>query len=156
VDTHTTVEVAIGGRWVVYDPTFNVSFTRNGRYLGVSELYDAWVLGHGDPVKTVFYGEVLYPARIDNFHVSYRSVLNNYFVEPDTPRQDFLSKIPISRYYFGPFLEWYGPDNRVSVYEKINKLIWSAFVLLPTISILLFIVIIIKLSCHLFRKESRV
>ena len=44
-DSHTTVEVRQDGRWVIFDPTFNVSFARDGVLLGAEEIQRALLEG---------------------------------------------------------------------------------------------------------------
>lgn len=38
IDTHVSTEVFINGRWIVMDPTFNLSFRINGAHVGYAEL----------------------------------------------------------------------------------------------------------------------
>jgi hypothetical protein len=100
-DTHTTVEVAVGGRWVLFDPTFHVSFTKDGRLLGAEEVMNAVSDRSLPRVQPVFHGEVRYPARLETYYLPWPVLFNNVFIVA-SPRRSFLAKLPPLRYWFGP------------------------------------------------------
>lgn len=99
-DAHTTVEVRQGGRWVLFDPTFNVSFRRNGVLLGAEDIQRALLEGTHQSIVPVFYGPVKYPARLETYYMHWLSLFNNVFVL-DVGGTG-LAKLPPLRYWFGP------------------------------------------------------
>lgn len=100
-DTHTTVEVLVDGRWVIFDPTFNVSFTKNGRLIGAQAVTAALFDGTFNEIEPVFYGDVSYPVRLGDYYMHWLLLFNNVFVA-DVPNRDVIAKLPPFRYWWGP------------------------------------------------------
>ncbi len=98
LDTHVTTEVLVNGRWVVYDPTFHVSFERDGRLLGAAEIHEALRRGEHDAVRPLFRGPVRYPERLDD---GWRTLFTNVVISVDES-SGLLSRIPPFRYWWGP------------------------------------------------------
>jgi SAM-dependent methyltransferase len=99
-DAHTTVEVRQEGRWVLFDPTFNVSFARNGILLGAEESQQALLEGTLQTIVPIFYGPVKYPARLETYYLHWLPLFNNVFVLNAGGKG--LAKLPPIRYWFGP------------------------------------------------------
>lgn len=76
LDTHTTVDVYLDGRWVSMDPTFNVTYQCNGADSSVVDL----VACHEDG-KTVTwsYGGVVYAGRtLEEYYIPLTVLLYGY------------------------------------------------------------------------------
>ncbi len=132
-DSHTTVEVFIQDKWVIFDPTFNVSFEKDGRMIGAQEIHNALFDGSHNQIKPVFYGEVIYPARLGKYYMHWLLLFNNVFVEIIPHGK--LTKIPPFRYWMGPvhYLKQAPHRNyskRVKFYNTCNFLF---VVVLPVI-----------------------
>ena len=106
-DSHVTVEVFINGKWRIYDPTFNVSFknSNNDDKLSAQEISKLLVSGKSNEIIPVFYGNVAYPPRLENFYINYYSVCNNVFVIQNVPKH-FFYKLPIFHYLKGTVLAY--------------------------------------------------
>lgn len=100
-DTHVTVEVLVDGRWVIYDPTFHVTFQQDGRLLGSAEIHQAILEGQDSDIRPVFHGPVAYPARLDSYYMDWRPLFNNVLLF-SKGEDDTLSRIPPFRYWLGP------------------------------------------------------
>ncbi|WP_083585886.1 transglutaminase domain-containing protein [Chelatococcus daeguensis] len=157
IDSHSTVEIAIGGRWVIYDPTFNVSFRSGGELLGVLDLYRFWASGRTGDVETVFYGEVSYPARLEDFHISYFALLNHIFFEVNESFPWYVSKVLPVRWYRGPHLRYAHIDNRVRLYEVLNAVNLFVHVVFPFIvfGLLIYCLIGILIDARKNENESK-
>ena len=99
-DSHTTVEIRQDGRWAIFDPTFNVSFARDGVLLGAEEIQQALLEGTLQTIVPIFYGPVKYPARLETYYMHWLSLFNNVFVLDVGGTR--LAKLPPIRYWFGP------------------------------------------------------
>jgi hypothetical protein len=101
-DTHTTVEVKLNKKWVIMDPTFNVSFTDSrGTLLSAQEIKIFFLKGKYREINPVFYGETKYPARLGNYYLDFLPFYNNVFIaDNDNPK--WYSALPPFRYWFGP------------------------------------------------------
>lgn len=116
-DTHITVEVRVDGRWVVYDPTFHVSFARGGRLLGAAEIHRALVEGDGDAVEPRFHGPVAYPARLERYDVGWLALYNHVIIY-EAGGATLPEKLPPVRY-------WTGPRWRVLALEGGGPPLWQ-------------------------------
>lgn len=144
-DTHATVEVFKDNRWVIYDPTFNCSFEKNGQLIGAQEISDSLYDGTAVSIKPVFYGEVKYPARLEEYYIDWLPLYNNVSVMDNSSRC-VLFKLPPLRYWKGS-VEYYEqktsfPSNHMEYTETIYRFI---IVILPVVIILLAITLMIIL-----------
>lgn len=98
-DAHTTVEIKIDGHWAIYDPTFNVTFEKNGEVLGAKDIHAALLDGSYGEIKPKFHGEVSYPARLDEYYMNWLPLFNNVFVRDQS--DTLLQRLPPLRYWFG-------------------------------------------------------
>jgi hypothetical protein len=80
-DTHASVEFYDNGRWIASDPTFNVMFTRNGRFLSYAELYRA--VRHNRPYTVVSNGFPLIEGRrLDQYYISLKNLMQFVVIDP--------------------------------------------------------------------------
>jgi hypothetical protein len=131
LDTHITVEVKWGGRFVVLDPTFHLAFAgAAGEYLSAQEIKAAVFLGRGE-ARPVFLGEVAYPARRERYYMDIRQCFDNCFVADEGSRCRAL-KLPPTLYWFGPRL-YYEKLAQESVrhLELLNCCYAGVVVILP-------------------------
>ncbi len=106
-DSHTTVEVwdEKRGKWILSDPTFNVSFKKNNEYLSSDELYDLIHSGNCSLIR-VFHGKVTnHEYSLDKYYISYFSLFDNLF---------YISHINLNAGILKyPPLRWF--DNRLAI-----------------------------------------
>jgi len=100
-DTHVTAEVRLNNGWVIFDPTFNVSFARDGRLLGVQEMHEALLDGSGAGITPVFYGEVRYPARLQHYYLDWMPLYNNVFIL-EAGHHGLFARMAPFRFWLGP------------------------------------------------------
>jgi SAM-dependent methyltransferase len=128
-DAHTTVEVRQEGRWVLFDPTFNVSFARNGILLGAEEIQQALLEGTFQTIVPVFYGPVKYPARLETYYLHWLPLFNNVFVLDAGGIR--LAKFPPIRYWLGPriYVRTVAghPNEHIRFWDGLY--LWSAVIL---------------------------
>ncbi|MGN6147491.1 MAG: transglutaminase domain-containing protein [Rhizomicrobium sp.] len=80
-DTHASVEFYDNGRWIASDPTFNVMFTQNGRFLSYAELYRA--VRHNQPYNVVSNGFPLIEGRrLDQYYISLKDLMKFVVIDP--------------------------------------------------------------------------
>lgn len=103
--THTLVEVYQEGRWVVYDPTFNSSFKKEGIVLGAVDVAHALLDGSCIKIKPVFYGEVAYKARLETYPFYWLAHFNHVLIFQ--PGHSAWSKLIGLRYWYGPILYYF-------------------------------------------------
>lgn len=124
---HTTVEVLLDGRWVVFDPTFHVSYRRDGRLLGAAEVRAALLAGEAAHVEPVFHGPVAYPARLETYPVSWTQLYRHVMIVRENDRTSLWTDLPPQRWWVGPrFLHAADPDARL-----MGALYFTAVVVLP-------------------------
>jgi hypothetical protein len=135
-DLHITVEVFDNDRWVIYDPTFNVSFQKHDRLLGAQEIKESLYDGSFEEIEPVFYGDVLYPARLETYYMHWLPLFNNVFVHQAD--QNVLTKLPPFRYWLGPKY-YYQPVNEQGQYQyRIqDDLYFTVVVIMPLAMVLI-------------------
>ncbi len=78
---HATVEFYYNGRWFASDPTFNVMFTRNGRFLSYAELFEA--IRAGKSYEVTSNGLPLIKGRsISQYSVPLHELMNFVVIDP--------------------------------------------------------------------------
>lgn len=140
-DTHTTVEVREGDRWVIYDPTFGVTFERAGRRLGAQDVKRALIEGGIEEVEPRSQDDgSSYPARLDAYYMDWTSLFSNVVVREPAPSS--WAKLPIVRWWAGE-QRYYevtrGHQGRNTVF--LDALYWTAAVVLPAIALALLVAI---------------
>lgn len=138
-DSHISVEVFENGRWVLYDPTFNTAYLKGPMRLGAMELQKELLREGASQVKPEFLGEVNYPARLENYYIDWRPLVNNIFVvgRSVSISRDrfglFLAKVPPFRYWFGP-VYFYEKDLQAD-HHALNKILYFvSMVVLPMLA----------------------
>jgi hypothetical protein len=91
-DSHTTVEVRQDGRWVIFDPTFNLSFIREGVLQGAEEIHRALIDGTASEIHVVRYPPGRYPGRLERQAVHWLPLFNNVYALD--PSEGWLAKLP--------------------------------------------------------------
>jgi hypothetical protein len=133
-DAHTTVEVRQEGRWVLFDPTFNVSFARDGILLGAEEIQRAFLDGTFQAIVPVFYGPVRYPARLEVGSLPWLPLFNNIFVLD--AQRGVLAKLPPLRYWLGPRIYVKTLPGHPNEHVRfVNTLYWVASAFLPLLGL---------------------
>jgi|GEM_PF-2915356 len=139
--THTVVEVLLDGRWVIFDPTFHVSYRRGGRLLGAAEVHDALVSGNIGEVEPVFHGEVAYPARLESYPVPWMEHFRHVLVarEHDTA---IWKSIPPQRYWMGARYYHVGDEGA----RQLDALYFTLVVAVPALCLLRGLSLVLALS----------
>lgn len=152
--THTLVEVFENNKWVIYDPTFNVSFEKNGQLLGAIEISKSLLDGSFGQIKPIFYGNVVYPARLETYPIYWLAHFNNVlmFKHHNYSSSWFIRNTfqLITRYWQGPVLYYFSPTGKPNDYlELINWFYFIFTFILPG-----FILSLSALILILFFKEK--
>jgi hypothetical protein len=82
-DRHATVEVwdQTRNKWIVSDPTFNVSFVYKNQYLSLIDLYNFAHSPASEKVITKKGVKVPYAVDLNDYYISFYSLLDNVFYE---------------------------------------------------------------------------
>lgn len=142
-NTHTLVEVWQEGRWIVYDPTFNVSFKKEGQLLSACEIACAVTKNTWQEITPLFYGEVAYKARLEAYPVYWLAHFNNVLLfDPGVFSgncfMQFIS-IPL-RYWWGPIFYYFSQSGEENQYLIVlNKLYCLIICIIPFLLFLLFL-----------------
>ncbi len=146
--THTNVEILLNDKWVIFDPTFNVTFEKDGRLIGAQDIHRALLDGSFNEVRPVFHGEVAYPARLKKYYMHYLSLYNNVLIVERA--KSIWHRLP-------PFGYWMGEKYYVQIEKELgqknehmyffNNLNLFFVVLLPTMFIsLLLLAAVLSIS----------
>ena len=152
-DVHASVEVWLNGKWRLFDPTFHIELRQNKARVGVFDARNYFIRGIGQPVNIEFLGEVLYPVRIENYHLKYESHFNNVYV--DMQRDiGFLGKLPVVGRWLSRELVYSDHESGVSTMPQkfYQFLYYGTLVVAPVINLTLFVVILVLL--YRKREES--
>ncbi|HEB12254.1 MAG TPA: hypothetical protein ENI11_01095 [Actinobacteria bacterium] len=147
-DSHVTVEVCLeDGRWVVLDPTFNISFIdREGGLMSAHDIKTQVFHELGAGINVVFHGEVAYPARWDRYYLNIFTLFNNVFVVVPGSRSGIF-KLPPLRFWFGSKLYYRKLPKETTLHlESLNRLYLLGVVLLPGMILLVFGTLILNLT----------
>jgi hypothetical protein len=97
-DSHSIVEVWDERRrkWILSDPTFNVSFEKNGEYLSSDEVYDLIHSGNYDSIKVLHGHPTKYEYSLEKYYISYFSLFNNlFYISHINPKSTVLKYSPL-------------------------------------------------------------
>jgi len=105
-DKHTFVEIwdVKRKKWIISDPTFNISFKNDSSYLSSDELYDLIHMGKFESIK-VEHGKLSsYEIPLEEFYISYYSLFDDLYYVP------YKNRLEISEF---PPLRWF--DKRFDI-----------------------------------------
>ncbi len=157
-DAHTIVEVFENQRWVIYDPTFNISFTKNGQKIGAREISQSFYHDSGKDIQVIHYGEVAYPARLETYYMNWQPLYNNVFVLENADTGAF-EKIPPFRYWLGPtyiMQPMRDSDNGQTQWFQFQQELYFVFmVMLPVLVIILGVILFVILVTWAIQKKPR-
>lgn len=99
-DTHQTVEILYQNRWVIFDPTFSVSYALGGQLLGAGDVQKALLNGDANEIVLIEYKKNTYPASLEQYYMDWPLLFNNVFVIKEST--ELWRKMPPMRYWYGP------------------------------------------------------
>jgi len=151
-DVHVVAEAEVDGRWVVFDPTFNVTYEIGGRPVGALEVSETLMGRERARVDAVFHGEVAYPVRLGDYYIDWRPLFDNVFVwSPGTSAK--WAAVPPVRWWTGPVL-YYQSDSVVSVaHLGVLDNLYAVIVLLIPI-VLVVLVVVLSAAAWFLRRTS--
>lgn len=147
--THTLVEVFENNKWVIYDPTFNVSFKKDDQLLGAVDISKSLIDGSFKQIEPVFYGEVAYPARLETYPIYWLAHFNNVLMfKYGNCSSSWLIRNTvqlITRYWQGPVLYYFAPTGKPNDYLELINWFYFFFTCILPLIILAFAGIILSL-----------
>ena len=138
-DTHAVVEVYLGSKWVLFDPTFNITYMHEGNLLGIEEVQNLLASKGPSSVAIKYYGARSYPVRIDNYYIDWRPIFSNAYVIDK--KNNFWAELPPFRWWYGPKYYYFG-DNLLLWANAANRIYFLFIVVIPIIMTLLFSMIL--------------
>lgn len=155
-DTHRTVEVKIGGKWIVIDPTFGVSpVDGDGQFLSAQDVKKR--LLYGERSTFMKHGNYIYPAKIEQSNIVHWLVYQNVFIYDTNSLTNTITGIPPFRYYFHYRYYYERAENEsVEHIKSVNQLFYFFCFVLPCVIIGLSILLlgIIRLPICTLRKSQ--
>ena len=131
-DSHVAVELWEDGYWVLYDPTFNLTF-RDANNTLLNSLTLRTLSRQRAEIQYEFHGEVAYPPRLQKYYLDYPSLL--HVVSVATIPMSSFHKLPPFRYFWGPRnLLIAAPADMERVMDAtlwFNSMYWLFIVFLP-------------------------
>ena len=148
-DTHVTSEVLLDDHWVVFNPTFNVSYEKGGRLLGAAEIHQSTLDGTAETIRPVFSGEVEYPARLKDYYLNWLALYSNVAIFQEA-QDNRYSRFPPFRFWLGPSLE-YLESQPTGLWQLrfANQEYFFYAVILP------FVAVLCSVVCVCFLQASR-
>ena len=141
----------------MFDPYFNVSFVkRDGELVGAFDIQKALFNGTIREIQPVFYGEVKYPRRIQNYYIDWAILYNNAWIYEK--KKSSIFKMPIFRWFQGTKAKFVKlPNVSMSDFNLLNRIYFFFTVLLPITILLegLIILILVIYSIKLKRSKRR-
>ncbi len=139
-DTHVLVEVLIDDRWVIFDPTFNLTFEDSyGHLLGVREVRDKLASGGISAAIPFDHGKRVYPASISDYYIDWRTLYGSAYLVKPCADCSVWKRLPPLRYWFGPVRYAFG-DELGPFAREHNHYYFSVVVAYP----LLFVVLVLS------------
>ncbi|HEX3048423.1 MAG TPA: transglutaminase domain-containing protein [Bacillota bacterium] len=140
-DTHDETEVWLNGQWVIMSPTFNVSYANSeGRLLSAMDIKKYLLQGKSSEVKPVFYGEVAYPARLEQYNPHFSMLFNNVFVAEKG--SGLFAKVPPFCYWFGSKLYYEKLSNESDTHFQFIQHLYFIFAIVVPVIIMIFLLYI--------------
>ena len=142
-EIHATVEVLLDGKWVVFDPTFHISFTdTDNNLLSATDIRENLFTGRFQDNNIKFYGEVAYPIRVDKYYINIFLMFNNIFVL-EQGNLNLLAMIPPWRYWYGPKLYYQKLALESDQHLRFWQWLYLIIVLIIPISLILLVILFI-------------
>lgn len=144
-DVHVSVEVLLNGKWVILDPTFNLSFTNEkGDLLSAQEVHNALMKGEANSIRVKEYGREKYPLQLKEYYIHFLPLFNNVFVvEPNRgsfwyylPKVGSVSSLTLYYEHSDPF-----SNDHILSFQFLSQF-WSK--VLPLLNIVLFGIFLIR------------
>ncbi|UJB69472.1 transglutaminase domain-containing protein [Acaryochloris sp. 'Moss Beach'] len=135
-DSHTTVEVRCDDRWIIFDPTFMVSFEQNDQLVGAQDIHQALQNGNGHHIRPITYGSGAYPAQLDNYYIHWLPLFNNVFVM-NALQLPSLTKLPPWRFWLGPISYCQQPTCDRNYHLKFHQNLYIGVVVIQPILVML-------------------
>ena len=156
--SHTIVEIFLDGKWRIFDPTFHVSFKKDGQLIGAQDIAQALVDGSFSGIEPVFYGEVAYPHRLERYYMHWLSLYNNVLLfDYGHQANTFIEKIlflPL-RYWYGPVLYYLSPDGCcMGYFELLNIIYFLVVCVLPLTIIFLTLLLMVSMVIWFSKKRK--
>lgn len=137
-DTHATVEAFINGRWVIFDPTFGVSFIdAQDRLLSSQEVKSLLFNSIQNVVNTRFYGSAGFVGRVEKYYLNILVCFNNIFVYDSAKFRSIWRYTPLRFMFYGKLYYEKLPNESVAHLEFLRKIILFSTIILPVSIILL-------------------
>lgn len=137
--THVLVEVLVGDRWIIIDPTFNVTYQDGSLPLGVSEVIDRLSRKGPHSVQAVFHGTRAYPANLDTYYMDWRPLFGNAYITPGPAT--VIGKLPPFRWWLGTKYHYIG-EKTLLMAKNHNTTYFIFVVVLPLTALVLFITLL--------------
>lgn len=164
-DRHSTIEVwdNIKKKWIISDPTFNISFKKDSIFLSSDELYDLIHGGRFEEIRVIRGDKTKYEEQIDHYYISYYSLFDNiYYIKNIEPFR--LTEFPPLRWFADKYKVYLVQTNefpvRGSGIKIQNSIMFFILLLNPVLIIILTVVLIsseFRLKSHLrFRSIYRI
>lgn len=99
-DRHSTIEIwdEVRKKWIISDPTFNISFKKDSIFLSSDELYDLIHGGRFGEIEVIHGNETKYALEINHYYISYYSLFDNiYYIKNIEPFK--FSELPPIRWF---------------------------------------------------------
>ncbi len=96
-DKHTFIEIwdETRRKWIISDPTFNVTFKNNEQYLSSIELYDLIHKGYFDSIKVEKGNQTKFEIPLEELYISYFSYFDNILYIPYNNHLELTSLPPL-------------------------------------------------------------
>ena len=158
--THTLVEIFENGRWVIYDPTFNISFEKDGQLLGAVDIAKSLIDGTSTKIKPIFYGEIAYKTRFETYPIHWLAHFNNVllFKHGNCSASFFIHNTfqLIGRYWYGPVLYYFSPTGKPNNYLELLNWIYFFFACIgPLLLVTLSFGLILRIGLNFFKKNKK-
>lgn len=153
-DMHTTIEVKEGRRWVIYDPTFGITFERDGRRVGAQDIKVAFLEGGVELIEPTLQDEsAAYPAVLDDYYMDWRPLFSNVVVRQPAP--GMWAKLPIVRWFLGEKRYYEVVDGHSGSNVRFLNSWYLGSALLYPLTVLVLSAIALWLALYLLRTRSR-
>ncbi len=158
-DSHTIVEIFIDGKWRIFDPTFHVSFKKDGELLGAQDIAQSLTDGSFLKIEPIFYGEVNCPYRLDSYYMHWLSLYNNvlFFKYGQYSSNSIVRSVMqlLFHYWSGPKLYYFSQSNRSNSYfELLNVFYFLIVCIFPWMIVLIVFLLLLTILIGVYQKKN--